>query len=125
MSDKNDEQFLRQIIEVFGRRQEPGEPPLESLPPSQRLVPNAPLNEVEWDVIFRADCRFYAIRKAALNDPTYHSHHYLCFVPQPGSLFAPSKKLGKSGSPNVNVDGDSEHRSNDGSVGETETAEED
>jgi len=63
-NDKHDskeddlDQQLSLILEVFGRKQESGEPPLESLPPSRRLVPNAPLNDQESNVIVLADCRF-------------------------------------------------------------------
>jgi hypothetical protein len=52
--DESQEQLLDDIFRKFGRKQEPGEPPLESLPPSQRFVPNSPLNEQESNAIFRA-----------------------------------------------------------------------
>jgi len=65
------EQLLEQIFEVFGRKQEENEPPLESLPPSRRLIPHAPLNEQESNAILEADLRFYGIKPVPPDDPIY------------------------------------------------------
>ena len=87
------DQQLRFILEVFGRKQKPGEPPLESLPPSQRLVPNAPLNERESNVIVLADCRFYGIKPAPPDNPIYQSGYSLSFVkPLQRGIQKPEKK---------------------------------
>ena len=61
-------QQLNFILDVFGRKQEPGEALLESLPPSERLIPNSPLTKEERNVIFWADSRFYGIRPALKDD---------------------------------------------------------
>jgi hypothetical protein len=66
--DSDLERQLHFILAVFGRKQEPGEPPLESLPPSQRLVPNAPLTEAERRVLFWAETRFHEAKSAPKDD---------------------------------------------------------
>ncbi|MBZ5499141.1 MAG: tetratricopeptide repeat protein [Acidobacteriia bacterium] len=43
---------LQEMFQVFGRKQESDKPPLESLSPSRRLVPNSPLTKEESNVVF-------------------------------------------------------------------------
>jgi hypothetical protein len=74
--DIENERHLQLILEVFGRKQEPGDPPLESLPPSQRLVPDAPLTSEERAAVFVADCRFYGFQIVLLDGKSYHSGHH-------------------------------------------------
>jgi len=79
--DISREQLLEQILEVFGKKQEPGDPPLESLPPSRRLIPHSPLNEREEDVIMWADCRWYGIKPAPPDHPVYKQGWMISLVP--------------------------------------------
>jgi hypothetical protein len=76
---------LRHILEVFGRKPETGKTPLESLPPSQRLVANAPLNKQEWMIVHWGDMRFrekmFAEKKGPINQ-TGHSDGILEPSPQ-------------------------------------------
>lgn len=80
--DKIEEQLLEQIFQVFGKKQEPGEPALESLPPSRRLIPDAPLNKEEIDAIIEADIRWYGIKEAPPDDPIYLQGWTISFVPR-------------------------------------------
>jgi hypothetical protein len=66
---------LRHILEVFGRKPETGKTPLESLPPSQRLVANAVLNAREWMVIHWGDMRFHEKKSVPKNDPIKQTGH--------------------------------------------------
>jgi hypothetical protein len=65
VNERDLDEQLRLILAVFGRKQESGEPPLESLPPSLRLEVNAPLNAWERSVIGWADFQFYKIMSVA------------------------------------------------------------
>ena len=64
---------LRAILEAFGRQAEAGEPPLASLPPSQRLAANAVLSPEEWITIHWGDMRFRENRSAGTKDPVNRS----------------------------------------------------
>ncbi len=99
---KSEEIFLRQIFEIFGRHPKPGEPSLESLPPSKRLIENSPLTDEERCAISKADCRFHGIKPAQSDQASYHSGHYLCFVPQPGPDHVSPRGPHKIQLPNAN-----------------------
>jgi hypothetical protein len=81
MNDKNDpindalEREIKFILDVFGRKQQRGEPPLESLPPSRRLIPNAPLNEQERNVVALADFRYHGSKLAPKDDRINQTGH--------------------------------------------------
>jgi hypothetical protein len=94
---KSKEQVLEGIYQVFGRKQEPGEPPLESLSPSMRLVPDAPLTREEWNVMFGADCRFYGIKAAPPDDPIYKRGWTISFVPRSKQKSWPSPQESEPG----------------------------
>ena len=99
---------LRLILEVFGRKQEPGEPPLESLPPSQRLVPNVPLNEQEWNLIILADCRFYGIKPAPPDDPIYQQGWSISFAPRSKQNTQPAPHESQPGTESASEKGEAQ-----------------
>ena len=80
--DEKEEQLLEEIYRKFSLKQEQGNPPLESQPPSQRLVPHSPLNEQESNVIFWADCRWYGLREVPPDHPIYKQGWTISFVPR-------------------------------------------
>jgi hypothetical protein len=80
--DKSEEQVLEEILLVFSRKREPGDVPLESLSPSRRLIPGAPLTEEERNVMIWADCRFYGIKAAPPDDPIYRTGYSISFTPR-------------------------------------------
>ena len=95
--DVSDEQLLEQVLQVFSRVPGPGDPPLESLPPSRRLIENAPLTEEERNTVLLADCRFYGIKPAPPDDPIYQQGWTLRFVPRSKQSVWPRSPESKAG----------------------------
>lgn len=79
------------IFAVFGRRQELGETPLETLPPSDRLLPDAPLTRPEINAVVLADMRWYGIKIVTPEHPIFRR---VFSVPLELPLFGPFRPDG-------------------------------
>ena len=113
-NDKHDskeddlDQQLSLILRIFGRKQESGEPPLETLSPSQRLIPNAPLNQQEWNVVILCDCRFYRIKPAPPDDPIYQQGWSISFAPRSKQKSCPSPQEPQPGTESDDEQGEAQ-----------------
>ena len=81
--DLVDEDLLQEVYRKYGKKQNPGDPPLESLAPSKRLVPHSPLTPAEVNAVCWAECRFFKLKLAPPDDPIYQTGWTISFVPHP------------------------------------------